>query len=103
MSAIAHSLAKPNTNDSEKIVLERLATARARSGGEYQSDYLGAGQNVGGQTFFAIQALATTVLLDVTGNITNLAGATIPAGLTVYGTFTFVEVDTGKVLCHRAV
>lgn len=55
--------------------------------------------------FGAIQALAATVLdaatvaQDYTGD--SIASLPIPAGTTIYGTFTTIKLTSGKVLAYR--
>jgi uncharacterized protein YcgI (DUF1989 family) len=54
--------------------------------------------------FVAIQALEDAVV-DVSecdmSFIEDVADFTIPAGLTIYGRFTSIELDSGKVLAYR--
>lgn len=103
MSAIDHSSTKPDSNDSEKILHERLAAARARSLGEYGADYYGDGGLGTGQTWGALQAITATTFESLVGNITGLAVATLPAGSVVYGRWTAFEVSTGKLIAYRAL
>ena len=53
--------------------------------------------------FVAIQALEDSVI-DVSecdmSWIEDVADFTIPAGLTIYGKFTSIELDSGKVLAY---
>lgn len=50
----------------------------------------------------AITTLASTTFTTCTGNITGLVGATIPAGVTIYGRFTVIKLATGSVVVHNA-
>ena len=54
--------------------------------------------------FVAIQALEDAVV-DVSecdmSFIEDVVDFTIPAGLTIYGRFTSIELDSGKVLAYR--
>jgi hypothetical protein len=53
--------------------------------------------------FFAITALEDAVV-DVSecdmSFITDVADFTIPKGLTIYGSFTSIELDSGKVIAY---
>ena len=53
--------------------------------------------------FFAITALEDAVI-DVSecdmSFITDVADFTIPKGLTIYGSFTSIELDSGKVIAY---
>ncbi len=103
MSAIAHSSTKPDTQDSDKVIHERIAAARARALGAYGADYASDIDLLSGQTWGAIQAIAATTFADMAGNITGLVNATLPAGAIVYGRFTLIEVGTGKIIAYRAI
>ena len=54
--------------------------------------------------FIAIQALEDAVV-DISecdmSFIEDVADFTIPAGMTIYGSFTSIELDSGKVLAYR--
>jgi hypothetical protein len=54
--------------------------------------------------FFAISALADAVI-DVSecdmGFIEDVADFTLPKGMTIYGTFQSIELDSGKVIAYR--
>ena len=54
--------------------------------------------------FSAVQALSEAVI-DVsqcTTNIESVGDITIPAGVTIFGNFDSIELDSGKVLCYRS-
>ena len=54
--------------------------------------------------YFAITAL-TDAVVDISecdmSFIEDVADFTIPAGMTIYGSFTSIELDSGKVLAYR--
>jgi hypothetical protein len=53
--------------------------------------------------FYAVQALEASVLHgDTVGNVSDLNGVTISAGLTVFGRWTSIKVTSGKVLAYNA-
>lgn len=55
--------------------------------------------------FAAVQALSTAII-DTSECTTGIESAadtiTIPTGVTIFGHFTSIELDSGKVLCYRA-
>ena len=55
--------------------------------------------------FAAVQALSTAVI-DTSECTTGIESAadtiSIPTGVTIFGHFTSIELDSGKVLCYRA-
>ena len=104
MSAIAHTSTKPDTQDSDKILHERLAAARARAFGEYGADFISAATGyVTGQTWSAIQAITAATFLELDGNLTNGYALSLPAGAIVYGRFTLIEIFTGSLIAYRAL
>ena len=65
---------------------------------------LSAGQDAVGN-FRWLQVVNDTVLADTASNIINdplLWGITIPAGVGIGGRFTYVAVQSGKVILYRA-
>jgi len=52
--------------------------------------------------FFAITALEDAVVdhANSTTNITDSANFTIPKGLTIYGDFAVIAIDSGKVIAY---
>jgi len=55
--------------------------------------------------FSAVQALSEAVIdtSECTTNIESEADTiTIPAGVTIFGNFDSIELDSGKVLCYKS-
>ena len=55
--------------------------------------------------FAAVQALSEAVIDTsecTTGIESAAATITIPTGVTIFGHFTSIELDSGKVLCYKA-
>ena len=70
------------------------------------------GQFIGGTSpitgeFAAIQAVTDTKFHTLTGNLTGLANVTlgsaieVPAGLTIFGLFTAIELHSGSVIAYK--
>ena len=54
--------------------------------------------------FWSIACLADTTFSAITGDYTGtLTGVSIPAGMTIYGSFTAYAVGTGRVIAYKAV
>jgi hypothetical protein len=53
--------------------------------------------------FVAVQALAEAVIdvSECTTNIESASNITIPAGVTIFGNFDSIELDSGTVLMYR--
>ena len=55
--------------------------------------------------FSAIQAIGTTdavLSTDTASDITDFAQVTIPKGVTIFGSFTAVDLVSGKVIAYRS-
>ena len=103
MSAITHTSLKPDTNDSHKIVLERIAHAAAQAAGEFGGDYYGDTAAHTGQTWSSVQVLSAAVFTTLTGTLNNsIAGVSFPAGTIIYGRFTTITLASGAVVEYRA-
>lgn len=46
--------------------------------------------------------LATTTFTTATGNVTSLASATIPAGVTISGRFSVLKLAGGSIVAYNA-
>ena len=103
MSATNYLRIKPDVNDSEKILLEKIATGFARGFGEYGTDAIFTTDTYSGQTWCAFTVLSTAAVSFVTGlSSGNMSGATLAAGTTVTGLFTQIELLSGKAIAYRA-
>lgn len=71
--------------------------AFGQSGFDYQS---GAG-SLTAHTYVAVTTLESSVISTVSSFGDNLSTVEIPAGLTIYGLFTEITVDSGKLLAYR--
>jgi hypothetical protein len=49
----------------------------------------------------AIQVVSNAVFSSLTGNVSGLTGATIPAGTTIYGIITAFTLSSGSVLAYN--
>ena len=71
--------------------------AFGQSGFDYQS---GAG-TLNAHKYVAITTLENSVISTASVDGDSLGTVTIPAGLTIYGLFTEITVDSGKLLAYR--
>ena len=73
------------------------------SGGVYIAD-----TNLRTGDWFAIQILADAKFHTLTGNITGVANTTdasapvIPAGSTIFGKFTAIDLHSGRIIAYTA-
>ncbi len=84
----------PADNSPQGLLLQSMGGA----GGAYLT---GTTQIAG--NFFGIQALtATTLAAGTAGNISgdNIVGAVIPAGATIFGSFTGVHISAGTAMVY---
>lgn len=59
-----------------------------------------------GQIFFAIQFVTDSTILSIAGSgITGnaIGGAVFPAGFTLYGRFTSIQLSAGRAVAQKAV
>lgn len=59
-----------------------------------------------GQIFFAVQFVTDSTILSIAGSgITGnaIGGAVFPAGFTLYGRFTSVQLSAGRAVAQKAV
>ena len=76
----------------------------AESGGKLVTGGGDAVTPTAGKIFNALQALAAcTFESDTESNIDGLNDATIPAGLTIFGRFDSVHLDTGSAIAYHNV
>ena len=68
------------------------------NGGSYFSTSSGAQTG----NWYCIQTIATTTLTSLTGNLTGIAGVSIPAGTLLYGNFTGLQVSSGGVIAFNS-
>ena len=56
----------------------------------------------GSTSYYAIQIISNAVFNTLTGNINgdSIAGATIPAGTILYGSFTAIKLTSGSVIAY---
>ena len=93
---------RPTTEDSVVILLQRVATALARSYGEYGADAF-ADTTPRTGAWGAITTLTATNFATLTGLTTgSLTGFSIAAGITIYGEFTAITLASGSVHAVRA-
>lgn len=52
-------------------------------------------------TFHKIHAIGATQFTAVSGNVSGLAGVTIPAQFEITGTFTSITLASGSVIAYR--
>lgn len=71
--------------------------AFGQSGFDYQS---GSG-TLNAHKYVAITTLESSVISTASAAGDSLGTVTIPAGLTIYGLFTEITVDSGKLLAYR--
>lgn len=103
MSAITHTSLKPDTNDSQKLVTERLAQAASMAAGEFGGDFYANTTVRTGQTWCAVQVITAAVFTTLTGTLNNsIAGVSFPAGTIIYGRFTTITLASGSVVAYRA-
>lgn len=84
----------PADNSPQGLLLQSMGGAGGR--------YLAGTTQVTGN-FFGIQALSdTTLAAGTAGNISgdSLVGAVIPAGATIFGSFTGVQISAGKAVVY---
>ena len=51
--------------------------------------------------WFRIEALSAATFTTLTGNVTGIASNTLPAGSSLYGSFTVVELAGGAVVAYN--
>lgn len=74
--------------------------ANLQAFGQSGFDYATSG-TLNSHTYVAITVLATAQL-DVTASAgDDLTNVSIPAGTTIYGNFTSITVDSGRILAYR--
>jgi hypothetical protein len=70
--------------------------------GEHGGRYIDAAAGTVTGNWFELQAVPTTILGAITGNIVNLpAGITLQAGTSINGVFTSVAVSSGAVIAYN--
>ena len=80
--------------------LFRNGDANLQAFGQAGFDYVTTG-TINAHTYIAITALVDTQVDVTSENGDSLTDVIIPAGLTIYGRFTSVTVDSGKALVYR--
>lgn len=81
---------------------ETIQSEMAQYGGKYITN-TSTTTPVGGFVFVAIQAIEDTVINTSASNISGLTGATLLAGMTIYGRFTSITLTSGKVIAYNGV
>lgn len=81
--------------------LEQEYNANLQAFGQQGFDYQSGAGALNAHKYVAVTALENCVISTVSSYGDNLNTVTIPAGLTVYGLFTEVTVDSGKLLAYR--
>jgi len=70
------------------------------------AQYIGGTSPINGE-WSAIQAVTDTKFHTLTGNVTGLANTasgsaiTVPAGLTIFGVFTRIQLHSGSVIAYN--
>lgn len=74
--------------------------ANLQAFGQSGFDYATSG-TLDSHTYIAITVLATAQIDAVTVGGDDLTNVSIPAGTTIYGNFTSITVDSGRILAYR--
>ena len=82
--------------------LQRTAEFRQQSFGQAGFDYVTSG-TINSHDYIAVTALEDAQIDATASAGDSLTDVTIPKGLTIYGRFTSITVDSGKVLVYREV
>ena len=80
--------------------LFRQGDFHMQSFGQAGFDYVTSG-TINADTYIAITALEDSQLDVTASDGDSLTDVTIPKGLTIYGTFSSITVDSGKILAYR--
>jgi len=82
--------------------LQREAEFRLQSFGQAGFDHVTTG-TINSHVYIAVTALEDAQIDATASEGDSLTNVTIPKGLTIYGRFTSITVDSGKVLVYREV
>lgn len=83
--------------------LQRDANFNLQAFGQAGFDLVGASETINSHNYIAITALEDAQIDATATEGDSLTDITIPAGLTIFGRFTSVTCDSGKILVYREV
>ena len=83
--------------------LQRDANFNLQAFGQAGFDLVGASETVNSHNYIAITALEDAQIDATATEGDSITDTTIPKGLTIFGRFTSVTCDSGKILVYREV